>query len=156
MTETSGRYCAQAEKMLSRTALILALATTPVMVAAAAPSDTPGPSSLAVLSPGRSYVETDGASLYANICQGCHMREGRGATGAATYPSLVANPALRSTDYVVEIVLGGLGNMPPVGRSMSDDQVTAVVNYVRSRFGNFADDPATALDIKTLRGRRND
>ncbi len=160
MMRTRGVYCAHTEKVLSAAALILALATAlataPVVVAAAAPSDVTRPLSLAVLSPGRSYVETDGASLYANICQGCHMLEGRGATGAATYPSLVTSPKLQSADDVVEIVLGGLRTMPPVGRSMSDDQVAAVVNFVRNRFGNFADDPATAFDVKALRGRRND
>ena len=111
---------------------------------------------LAVLSPGRAYSEDDGESLYANVCQGCHMRDGRGATGAATYPSLAADAGLRSPAFAISVVVGGLREMPPVGRSMTDDQVAAVLNYVRSHFGNTAGDTVTAADVKAFRARSND
>ena len=91
---------------------------------------------LSALSPGRAYAEADGEGLYANICQGCHMPDGRGATGAASYPSLAHNSDLRSAAFAIGVVVGGLRGMPPVGRSMTDDQVAAVLNYVRSHFEN--------------------
>ena len=83
------------------------------------------------------------------------MRDGRGATGAAAYPSLAGDAGLRSADYAIEIVLGGRKGMPPVGRAMTDDQVAAVLNYVRSHFGNSADDVIAADDVKALRGRQD-
>lgn len=132
----------------------LALAALIVSSPAAPPASASA--GLAVLSPGRAYVEADGESLYANVCQGCHMRDGRGATGAATYPSLAANADLRSTAFAVDIVVGGLKGMPPVGRSMTDDQVAAVLNYVRSHFGNTASDPVTAADVTAVRSQTND
>jgi mono/diheme cytochrome c family protein len=42
--------------------------------------------------------------------------------------------------------------MPPVGQMMSDEQVAAVVNYVRTHFGNnYKDDPVTAQDVADVR-----
>jgi mono/diheme cytochrome c family protein len=41
--------------------------------------------------------------------------------------------------------------MPPVGAMMSDDQVAAVVNYVRTHFGNQYQDTVTAEDVKRVR-----
>lgn len=83
-------------RALARSGFALALLAVP---AAAGPPDRPPPSGLAVLSPGRAYVETDGASLYANVCQGCHMGDGRGAVGAAAYPALAGNADLQSKEY---------------------------------------------------------
>jgi mono/diheme cytochrome c family protein len=34
---------------------------------------------------------------------------------------------------------------------LSDDQVAAVVNYVRTHFGNIYDDAVTAQDVKAVR-----
>ena len=41
--------------------------------------------------------------------------------------------------------------MPPFGAMMSDDQVAAVVNYVRTHFGNNYQDAVTAEDVKAVR-----
>ena len=41
--------------------------------------------------------------------------------------------------------------MPPVGRMMTDDQVAAVVNYLRTNFGNSYADPVTAKDVADAR-----
>jgi mono/diheme cytochrome c family protein len=41
--------------------------------------------------------------------------------------------------------------MPPVGVMMTDDQVAAVVNYVRTHFGNDYHDAVTAADVRTVR-----
>jgi mono/diheme cytochrome c family protein len=41
--------------------------------------------------------------------------------------------------------------MPPVGAMMSDDQVAAVVNYVRTHFGNQYQGTVTAEDVKRVR-----
>ena len=41
--------------------------------------------------------------------------------------------------------------MPPLGPMMSDEQVAAVVNYVRANFGNKYTDAVTAEDAKGVR-----
>lgn len=46
--------------------------------------------------------------------------------------------------------------MPPVGRAMTDDQVAAVLDYVRSRFGNVAGDGVTAADAAAARAGKDD
>jgi mono/diheme cytochrome c family protein len=45
----------------------------------------------------------------------------------------------------------GLHGMPPLGAFMSDEQVAAVVNYVRTHFGNNYQDVVTAADAKAAR-----
>ena len=141
--------------------IVVAATLLPSLLAIPARGEMPAPKtsssrSLAVLSPGPAFVETDGASLYANVCQGCHMPDGRGAVGAASYPALAGNPDLDSTPFVLHVVLKGLKGMPAVGRSMSDDQVAAVLNFVRGRFGNTAGEAVTAADAKEVRARPND
>jgi mono/diheme cytochrome c family protein len=102
-------------------------------------------------SPGFKFTETTGEALYANVCQGCHMPDGRGASGAGTYPALAGDSNLATPGYPVYVVLNGLHGMPPVGAMMSDEQVAAVVNYVRSHFGNAYTDEVTADDAKAAR-----
>jgi mono/diheme cytochrome c family protein len=92
-----------------------------------------------------------GEELYANVCQGCHMSDGKGATGAGTYPSLAGDRNLEAGGYAVGLVVNGRRDMPPLGAMMSDDQVAAVVNYLRSHFGNDYRDEVTAEDVKVVR-----
>ena len=103
------------------------------------------------LSTGFSFVEMSGEELYANVCQGCHMSDGKGATGAGTYPSLAGDRNLEAGGYAVGLVVNGRRDMPPLGAMMSDDQVAAVVNYLRSHFGNDYRDEVTAEDVKVVR-----
>ena len=102
-------------------------------------------------SSGFRFSETTGDALYANICQACHMSDGKGATGAGTYPALAGNQNLAAARFPVTVVLHGLRGMPPVGYFMTDDQVAAVVNYVRIHFGNNYPDAVTAADVKAVR-----
>ena len=48
-------------------------------------------SSGSTLSAGFKFAEKGGEELYVNICQGCHMPDGKGATGAGAYPSIAGN-----------------------------------------------------------------
>ena len=107
------------------------------------------------LSAGYRFFEMSGEELFANVCRGCHMADGKGATGAGTYPSLAGNGNLVSSGYPVEIVVNGQRGMPPFGPMMNDDQVAAVVNYVRTHFGNHYPDAVTAEDVRTARRTRN-
>lgn len=111
-----------------------------------------GPSvSEPALSAGFRFAEKSGEELFANVCQGCHMPDGKGATGAGTYPSLAGNSNLEAGGYPVSIVVNGQRGMPSFGTMMSDDQVAAVVNYVRTHFGNRYRDAVTSEDVRTVR-----
>jgi mono/diheme cytochrome c family protein len=104
-----------------------------------------------VFSPGFKFVEKSGEQLFANVCQGCHMSDARGATGAGTYPSLAADPNLQAPGYPIDVVVNGQRGMPPIGMMMSDEQVAAVVNYLRTHFGNSYQDAVTSADVKAAR-----
>jgi mono/diheme cytochrome c family protein len=104
-----------------------------------------------VFSSGYRFVEMSGEELFNNVCRGCHMSDGTGASGAATYPSLAKNQNLQSSGYPITLVVRGQRAMPPFGDMMNDDQVAAVVNYVRTHFGNNYRDAVTAKDVKDAR-----
>lgn len=96
-------------------------------------------------------TEQDGEAIYKNVCQGCHMPDARGAVGAGAYPALAGNAKLSSAGYPAEIVVAGQGGMPPFGKLLTDDQIVAVVGYVRTHFGNDYADKLTPDDVKAMR-----
>lgn len=110
-----------------------------------------GSSSRGSLSPGFRFTEASGEQLFASVCQGCHMPDGHGASGAGNYPALDEDRKLESSGYPIYIVVRGQRAMPPMGSMMSDEQVAAVVNYVRTHFGNQYRDAVTAEDVKRIR-----
>lgn len=103
------------------------------------------------ISEGRTFTETTGEALYTNVCQACHMEQGQGAIGGGKYPALAKNENLESAGYPIHILLHGQKGMPPVGKMMSDEQVAAVVDYIRTHFGNDYKDAPTPQDVKDAR-----
>lgn len=97
------------------------------------------------------FTSNDGAFLYRATCQGCHMADGKGASGAGTYPSLVSNPRLQAAYYPLFMVTKGQRAMPGFSRTMTDEQIAAVVNYVRSNFGNQYTDIVKPEQVESLR-----
>jgi mono/diheme cytochrome c family protein len=116
-----------------------------------APTSSVATAALPPLSAGWRFVEQDGASLYRAICQGCHMPDGMGATGAGMYPALANNPRLASGGYVAYNVVQGRRGMPGFGQFLNDAQVAAVANYVRSNMGNRYADVVTTTEVAKLR-----
>jgi mono/diheme cytochrome c family protein len=102
-------------------------------------------------SSGYRFVEMTGEDLFANVCQGCHMPDAAGAAGAGAYPSLAANKNLEAGGYPIYLIVKGRRGMPPFGDMMTDGQVAAVVNYVRTHFGNSYQDAVTAKDVSDAR-----
>lgn len=107
----------------------------------------------------------EGERIYAQICQGCHMPDGRGAEGAGRYPAFAGNPALASANYVAATILNGRRNMPAFERPanfefffgptwLNDTQVANIVNYLRTHFGNHYDEPITPAEVAALHPRR--
>jgi mono/diheme cytochrome c family protein len=94
----------------------------------------------------------DGKVIYEHVCQACHMSGGTGAKlGPASYPALAANARFAAKAYPVMLVLNGQGAMPAFGAMMNDEQVAAVVNYVRTNFGNRFRDDVVPAEVAVLR-----
>jgi mono/diheme cytochrome c family protein len=112
--------------------------------------------------------KVDGAAIYAEQCASCHQPTGQGVAGQ--FPPLAGNPDLYlARDYPAHVVLFGIEGeisvagknykamMPPFAH-LSDQQIAAVVNYLRGAWNNdkiksksFA--PLKAEDVKSLRGQ---
>jgi mono/diheme cytochrome c family protein len=99
------------------------------------------------------FMAATGEGLYVDLCQGCHMPGGVGAVGAGAYPALAMNPKLASAGYPLALVVNGRNGMPAFGGLLTDQQVAAVVNYVRTHFGNRFAEEATAADAKAARAQ---
>ena len=69
----------------------------------------------------------------------------------ATIPSLVANRNLEASGYAGPSRVNGRRGMPAFGTMMNDGQVAAVVNYLRTHFGNNYQDAVTPEDVKDVR-----
>jgi mono/diheme cytochrome c family protein len=104
---------------------------------------------------------TDGQQIYEHVCRGCHMQDAAGAVGAGHYPALAKNPTLASRQYMALTILMGRRNMPAFGARhaigfggpaavLSETQIAAVINYVRSHFGNHYKDRITAAEVEAL------
>jgi mono/diheme cytochrome c family protein len=105
---------------------------------------------------------TSGSEVFEHICQGCHMPDGKGAVGAGRYPALAGDAALASKQFMALTLLEGRRNMPAFGGSgdmglffsvptLNDEQIAAVINYVRSSFGNHFPGRISAEEVKALR-----
>ena len=130
--------------------LIVAISLALLPVAAGSQNSAVSPGER-TFSSGYRFVEMSGEELFVNVCQGCHMGDGAGAMGAGAYPSLAADANLEAGGYPVHLVLHGRRGMPPFADMMSDDQVAAVVNYLRTHFGNNFQDIVTAKDVRDAR-----
>ncbi|NUR54467.1 MAG: hypothetical protein HOQ29_08470 [Acidobacteria bacterium] len=98
---------------------------------------------------------TAGGELYKNICLGCHQADGRGRDKLA--PSLVDSKYVTAPDAgaAARILLGGkegqIGLMPPLAGALNDEQIAALLTYVRREWGHTASAVATE-DVREIRG----
>jgi mono/diheme cytochrome c family protein len=102
-----------------------------------------------------------GKSVYDNHCSSCHGANGEGRP--PDYPLLSGNQSIQMGSAVnaIRMVLNGgyppgtFGNpmphgMPPFSVTLSDDEVAAVVSYIRTAWGNTGT-PISAADANQLR-----
>ena len=103
-----------------------------------------------------------GAKLYEKHCSDCHQPDGNGVP--RVYPPLATNSSIlmRYPVNAIRIVLNGgfppwtEGNprpygMPPFYQELNDDEVAAVVTYVRRTWGNVAP-PVSPAEVVKARG----
>jgi len=93
-----------------------------------------------------------GQKLYAQKCAGCHKDEGQG--GAEAVALAGSRWVNGQTATLVRIMTAGkegaAGLMPPLGKTMSDDELASVLTYVRGSFGNRAN-PVQPAEVKETR-----
>jgi mono/diheme cytochrome c family protein len=101
-----------------------------------------------------------GREIYRNICQACHQADGRGQEKVA--PPLVGSElALAAPAVPVRILLNGkegaIGLMPPIGSTLSDDQIASVLTFVRRNWDQTGSpvDPAVVKDTRALTAARS-
>jgi mono/diheme cytochrome c family protein len=129
----------------TRTSKLLARVEWPGKPDAAAP--------VAPLTAGEQQRFNAGQEVYRNICQACQQPDGRGQERMA--PSLIGSPlALAPAEITARILLNGkegpVGLMPSVGTVLSDEQIAAVLTYIRREWGQ-AGTPVDADSVKTVR-----
>ena len=89
----------------------------------------------------------DGRAVFNMQCIACHQPDAKGVP--AQFPPLAGNTDIfLARDFPARVVLFGLsgriavhgqrfnGAMPPLGDVLKDEEIAAVVNYVRGAFGN--------------------
>ncbi len=92
---------------------------------------------------------SDGAAIYITNCSSCHQPDGKGLAGA--FPPLAGNPLVTGDPIaVITIVKDGLngsvavgghaygGIMPAWGAVLGDEQIAAVITYLRGAWHNHA------------------
>ena len=100
-----------------------------------------------------------GQEIYKNLCEGCHGAEGREQPGAA--PNIAGAPAVIGEPAVpIRVLLHGkegtVGLMPAHGDLLNDEEIAAVLTYIRRSWGQAAAsvDPSAVQQIrKATEGR---
>ena len=121
----------------------------------------PASAASAASAPAAMRLNTRGRELYELHCAQCHGVEGQGVPGA--YPALAKNRAVTMeppANLVRAVLLGGYapataGNprpygMPPFATVLDENDVAAVLTYVRTHFGNEGT-AVTALEVHRYR-----
>jgi mono/diheme cytochrome c family protein len=95
----------------------------------------------------------DGKTVYTTLCVACHNENGEGREKVA--PALAgSNFATAAAHVPMRILINGkegtTGLMPPLGTTLTDDQIAAVLTFVRRSWGNQAAavEPAAVADIR--------
>ena len=142
-----------------RIALLLALAVTIAGCARSAKGPEAAASALALAKNPASA--SDGAVVYIANCSSCHQADGSGIPGA--FPPLAGNAVVTGNPVAViaiikngvdgKIVVNGLaysGIMPRWKGVISDDQLAAVITYIRSAWHNRAAG-VSAADVQAVK-----
>jgi mono/diheme cytochrome c family protein len=94
-----------------------------------------------------------GREVYRNLCQACHQLDGRGLERVA--PTLIGSAlALGPADVTARVLLNGkegpVGLMPPLGMTLTDEQIAAALTYIRREWGQSGSpvDPATVRTVR--------
>ncbi len=108
----------------------------------------------------------DGGVLYTAHCAACHQADGKGVPGSFPplagsewvdgKPEMIAKILLLGIDGAIDVKGANYsGSMPAFGATLSDAELVAVANHVRTSFGNEAKAPLDTELLKAERQRLN-
>ncbi|HET6599539.1 MAG TPA: cytochrome c [Burkholderiaceae bacterium] len=128
------------------------------------PKPPPASTASAASAGAPSAAPIDGATVYAQNCASCHGAEGRGQS--SYFPPLAGNPDLAAGGgFAVRVLLNGLtgrievngqtydGSMPSFGH-LSDAEIAAVANHVRTSWGNKVPEGGAAVTPEAVAQQR--
>ncbi len=102
------------------------------MPAAAKPAEKPAAATTTAAA-----TAPDGKAIYTQYCVACHGADGKGNNGLGGDYSVVL--AERSDEELMASIvngkMGSIGAMPPWGAVLKDDQIKAVLNYIKTEYG---------------------
>ena len=116
---------------------------------------------LAVYQPATAGGNALGKQFYDNVCALCHNPDGSGKPGQAP-PFVGSDIVLGGPGRMIRIPLAGLTgpiqvkgqewnlSMPAMGAAMTDEQLAAVLTYIRQSWGNKAKE-ITPDEVKAIR-----
>jgi mono/diheme cytochrome c family protein/glucose/arabinose dehydrogenase/HEAT repeat protein len=117
------------------------------------PATAGAPAAAVPLSAAEQKRFDDGKAVYTTLCVACHQENGEGREKVA--PSLIGSTFVLGPPHVPMRILingkeGPVGLMPPLGSVLSDDQIAAVLTFVRRSWGNqgVPVDPAAVSAIR--------
>ena len=96
-------------------------------------------------------MAASGEQMFNDNCSACHQKTGLGIKGA--FPALKANKfVMGDPNLVAMTVLNGRGGMPAFKDSLSDFELSQILTYVRSAWGNKAKPISSADFTKARKG----
>ena len=94
-------------------------------------------------------LAADGQHLFQENCSACHQVTGKGVPGA--FPALAGSKVAQGDPKEpIGRVLNGRGGMPAFGGELSDAEISSILSYVRSAWGNKAK-PVAPTEVASLR-----
>lgn len=138
-----------------------------LILAGLVPVDTPPTPNVAFVAAHEAITLNDeGEKVYNSRCMSCHQMDGKGIPGV--FPPLNESEFVQgSPERLVRIILQGMmgevtikgvtysGMMPPWGTFLSDEEIAAVVTYVRANFDNEASE-VNAEEVAEIRAATTD
>lgn len=92
-----------------------------------------------------------GEMVYADNCAACHQPKGEGIAGP--FPALAGNALVTGpADTLATTVLVGRGGMPAFKNEISDDDMAAMLTFIRGAWGNQAA-PISSADVAAARAK---
>ena len=90
-------------------------------------------------------------SLFNDNCSACHQTSGKGVKGA--FPALAGDPLVQGDAApLTATVLAGRAGMPAFKDDLNDADLSAVLTYIRTAWGNTGK-PVTAADVAAARAK---
>lgn len=91
-----------------------------------------------------------GEDVYAGYCAACHQLDGQGITNA--YPALAGNAFVTVDDPsgLLQLIFTGRAGMPHFRDYLTEQEIAAVVSYVRNGWDNDAS-PVTLEEVQSVR-----